>query len=247
MSNLRTYRDEAVVLRVQKLGEADRIVTLLTREHGKVRGVAKGVRRTSSKFGARLEPFGHVELQLHAGRSNLHTITQAQTITAYGRRLVEDYRLYTTATAMVEMADRLTEAEFEPATSQYLLLVGALHSLATRRHPEGLVLDSYLLRAVAVAGWAPSFHDCAQCGRPGPHRAFAPQAGGVVCVECRPPGSASPDPATLDLLGALLSGAWSQAEATDLRTRREASGLVAAFTQWQLERRLRSLALVERA
>lgn len=242
----RTYRDEAVVLRTQKLGEADRIVTLLTREHGKVRGVAKGVRRTTSRFGARLEPFAHVDVQLHAGRSNLHTVTQVETITAYGRPLIADYALYTAATAMVEMADRLTEVEFEPATAQHLLLVGAIHALATRRHPEGLVLDSYLLRAVAVAGWAPSFYDCAGCGAPGPHRAFSPQGGGVVCAECRPPGSASPSPEALSLLGSLLSGDWPAAEATDERTRREASGLVAAFSQYQLERRLRSLAFVER-
>ena len=242
---LRTYRDEAVVLRCHKLGEADRIITLLTREHGKVRAVAKGVRRTSSKFGARLEPFSHVDVQLHLGR-NLDTITQAESITNYGRLIAADYQLYTSATVLLETADRLTEVEREPAVAQHLLLVGALHALATERHAATLVLDSYLLRALAVAGWAPSFFDCARCGAPGPHRAFNPAAGGSVCDVCRPPGSASPDPATLDLLGALLSGDWATAEATDQRHRTEGSGLVAAFTQYHLERRLRSLHLVER-
>src|SRR5207244_5858127 len=82
------YRDDAVVLRVQKLGEADRIVTLLTRRHGRVRAVGKGVRRTMSKFGARLEPFSHVDVQLYSGRS-LDIVTQAETIAAYAADLAE--------------------------------------------------------------------------------------------------------------------------------------------------------------
>lgn len=88
-----TYRDEAVVLRTQRLGEADRIVTLLGKERGKVRAVARGVRRTSSKFGARLEPFMVIDVQCYAGRS-LDTVTQAVTLAAYGRDLVEDYSRY---------------------------------------------------------------------------------------------------------------------------------------------------------
>ena len=79
------YRDEGVVLRTQKLGEADRIITLLTRRHGKVRAVAKGVRRTKSKFGARLEPFSHVDLQLYTGR-NLDIVTQAESIRVLRQR-----------------------------------------------------------------------------------------------------------------------------------------------------------------
>ena len=84
-----TYRDEGVVLRTHKLGEADRIVTLLTKSHGKVRAVAKGVRRTSSKFGARLEPFMVADIQFYEGRS-LDTIQQAETIAAYGADIVDD-------------------------------------------------------------------------------------------------------------------------------------------------------------
>lgn len=243
---MKLYRDEAVVLRTHKLGEADRIITLLTREHGQVRAVAKGVRRTSSRFGARLEPFGVVDVQLYAGRS-LDTVTQVETIAPYGRTLGRDYALFTTATAMVETAERLTEVERDPAPQQYLLLVGALHALATDRHAPGLVLDSFLLRALAVAGWAPSFYDCARCGAAGPHRAFNIPAGGAVCETCRPPGSASPARETMSLLGALLSGHWAEADASDPRHRTEASGLVAAYLQWHIERRLRSLRLVERA
>ncbi len=239
------YRDEAVVIRTQKLGEADRIVTLLTREHGKVRAVAKGVRRTTSRFGSRLEPFMHVDLQLAQGR-NLDTVTQVETLGAYGRYVGEDYALYTAGTVMLETADRLVEAEHEPALQQYWLLVGAVRALATREHAPGLVLDSYLLRALAVAGWAPSFADCARCGEPGPHHAFAIAMGGAVCAACRPPGSAAPAPETFTLLAALLAGDWPTADAGQQRHRAEGSGLVAAYCQFHLERRLRSLPMVER-
>src|SRR6188472_2340049 len=101
------YRDAAIVLRAQKLGEADRIVVLLTREHGKVRAVAKGVRRTSSRFGARLEPFMVADLQLAVGRS-LDIVTQAETLGSYADQIMVDYPRYTAAAAMVETADRLT-------------------------------------------------------------------------------------------------------------------------------------------
>lgn len=239
------YRDEAVVLRAQKLGEADRIITLLTREHGKVRAVAKGVRRTSSRFGARVEPFMFVEVQLHEGR-NLDIVTQVETVGAYARPICEDYGLYTAGAAMLETADRLVEAEREPSVQQFWLLAGAVRALAERAHAPGLVLDSYLLRALAVAGWSPTFSACARCGEPGPHRAFSVAQGGTVCARCRPPGATSPAPETIELLAALLSGEWARAEASGERSRREANGLVAAYSQYHLERTLRSLRMVDR-
>ena len=237
------YRDEAVVLRTQKLGEADRIVTLLARRHGRVRAVAKGVRRTSSRFGARVEPFTHVDVQLYEGRE-LDVVTQVETRTAYG--LVGDYARYTAGTAILETAERLTVEEREPSLKLFLLLVAALRALAEGVHRPGLVLDAFLLRALAVAGYAPAVDGCAGCGAPGPHRSFAPAAGGAVCAACRPPGAASPAPETVALLAALLHGDWPVADASDPRSRREASGLTAAYLQWHLERGLRSLRLVER-
>jgi DNA repair protein RecO (recombination protein O) len=105
-----TYRDEAVVIRTHKLGEADRIVTFLSRYHGIVRAVAKGVRRTTSKFGSRLEPFMVVDLQLYEGK-NLDTVSQAETIGAYGREISADYPSFTAASAMVETAEKLAGGE----------------------------------------------------------------------------------------------------------------------------------------
>ena len=241
------YRDEGVVLRTQKLGEADRIVTLLTREHGRVRAVGKGVRRTKSKFGARLEPFTHVDVQLYAGRSLDvgHPGRDADRRSAPGS--AADYARYTAGTAMLETAERLTAEEHEPAVQQYLLLVGGLRALAAGEHDAGLVLDAYLLRSLAVAGYAPSFDACARCGAPGPHRAFSVQGGGSVCPDCRTPGSASPDPATLDAAGrAAHRRLGRRPTRAEPRNRREGTGLVSAYLQWHLERGLRSLPLVER-
>ena len=133
-------------------------------------------------------------------------------------------------------AERLTPQEGEPAVPQFALLVSGLRSLTAGEHDPRLILDSYLLRSLAVAGWSPSFHDCAQCGSEGPHRAFAIPAGGIVCDSCRPPGSAAPSAETVTLLGALLSGEWDQADISEPRSRTEASGLIAAFLQWHLDR-----------
>jgi DNA repair protein RecO (recombination protein O) len=238
------YRDEGVVLRTQKLGEADRIVTILAKRTGKVRGVAKGVRRTTSRFGARLEPFTHVDLQLHTGRS-LDVITQAETIRPYGEALAPDYPRYTAGTAMLETADRLTLGEKEPALRQFLLLVGGLRTLVTGEHEARLVLDAYLLRSLAVAGYAPALETCARCSAPG-GRAFAIVAGGVVCAACRPPGAAVPAPETIALMIALLRGDWASADVSETRHRSECSGLVAAYLQWHLEHGIRSLRHVER-
>ncbi len=243
LSGVSLYRDEGVVLRVQKLGEADRIITVLTRRHGRVRAVAKGVRRTRSKFGATVEPFSHVDLQLYEGR-NLDIVVQADSLTAYGESLVHDYRRYTSGTAVLETAERLTEQEREPSIRLFLLVIGALRALSER--DPSLVLDAFLLRAMSVAGYAPALSDCAQCGAPGPHRAFSIPAGGAVCAGCRPAGAASPAPAALALMVDLLTGDWTAAEIADRRTRSEASGLVSAHLQWHLERGLRSLPLVER-
>ena len=237
------YRDEAVVLRTQKLGEADRIVTLLSRNHGKIRAVAKGVRRTASKFGARLEPFMVADIQLFEGR-NLDTVTQAISLGSYGAEIASDYASYTAASAMVETADKVTADD--GGLQQYLLLVGALRSLARREHGASLTLDSYLLRALSVAGWAPSFSDCAMTGAPGPHSAFVVQLGGVVADEVAPPGAPRLNAATLELLSALLTGDWPTADASDDRSRSRASGIVAAYTQFHLERSLRSLEHVDR-
>ena len=244
------YRDDAVVVRAQKLGESDRIITLLTRRHGRLRAVARGVRRTSSRFGARLEPFGHVDLQLAGSPegvgSSLHSVSQVEAVELYGKRFLGDYPRYTAASAIAETAERLTPIEREPSLRLFQLTLGALKALAVGEHLGTLVLDAYLLRGMSVAGWAPALAECAVCGTAGQHAAFSVPAGGAVCPDCRPPGAAHPSPATLLLMTALTTGDWRLADAAEAPVRRECSGLVAAHLQWHMERALRSLPLVDR-
>jgi len=239
------YRDQAIVLRTQKLGEADRIITLFTREHGRIKAVAKGVRRTKSRWGARLEPASHVDLQLYSGRS-LDTVTQAVSIENFGDVLSLDYQRWTVASAILEAAERFTSQEHEPALQQYLLVVGSLKALAHETYDASLILDAYLLRSLDVGGYAPSLMNCSRCDAPGPHKYFSLVGGGSVCNTCKPSAAPTPHPETLELMQQLLSGDWASAMDSETRFRREASGLIAAYLQWHLERGLRSLPLVER-
>jgi DNA repair protein RecO (recombination protein O) len=261
------YRDDGIVLRTQKLGEADRIVTLLARRTGRVRAVAKGVRRTKSRFGARLEPFTHVDLMLYTGRS-LDVITQADTVRPYGKPFTSDYPRYTAGTAMLETAEKFTPVEKEPAMRQFLLLVGGLRALGEEAHDPRLVLDAYLLRSLAVAGFAPTLGECATCGTrvalargprqrdgsSGPeaqryasqkYASFSIAAGGLLCRDCRAPGAATPSAQTVMLMSALMSGDWAHADGSERGPRAECSGLVAAYLQWHLEHSIRSLRHVE--
>ncbi|PIE20952.1 MAG: DNA repair protein RecO, partial [Arachnia propionica] len=181
-----TYRDEAVVLRTHQLGEADRIISLLTQQHGKVRAVARGVRRSGSKFGARLEPFSHVDVQLLTGRGSLEIITQVETL--HPGLMGLDYHRFTAGEVLVEAADRLVSEDGTPSRSQYRLLLGAIVALAKPDRSAEAVVDSYLLRALATAGYAMILDACFGCGEASDMRWFSPQGGGVSCAGCRPPG-----------------------------------------------------------
>lgn len=239
------YRDHAIVLRTHPLGEADRIITLLTRRHGKVRAVAKGVRRTGSRFGARLEPFGLIDVQLHTGRT-LHTVTQVVTIETFAEGISSDYARYTAASAMLETTDRLTDEVVDPNAQQFLLLVGALRTAAAGRIPPSLVLDAFLLRTLAHAGWAPDLRTCALCGAEGPHHAYDVAAGGLVCSACRRPGAVAVRQGAIEHMIYLLAGDWESTLRDDATIQLEASRLIADSITWHLERGVRALHYVER-
>jgi len=185
-----------------------------------------------------------VDVQCYEGR-NLDIVTQAESLGSYGAEITSDYGAYTAASVMVETADKITDDD--GSLQQYLLLVGALRSLARREHGSSVTLDSYLLRSLSIAGWAPSFLDCAVTGAPGPHTVFVPQLGGVVADEVAPPGSPRLELPTLALLAALLTGDWDGVEQASERHQSQASGVVAAYTQFHLERSLRSLQHVDRS
>lgn len=239
-----TYRDEIVVLRTQRLGEADRIITALGKSRGKIRAVAKGVRKTGSRFGARLEPFMVADVQFYVGKS-LDTVQQAETLGAYGSLISADYEMYTAAHVMVETADKLTDSD--ASLAQYSLLVGGLKALATKAQPADLILDSYLLRALSIAGWEPTFSDCAVTGEPGPHTVFIVQAGGVVSDSVAPPGAPRLRPDTVALLRDLHQGDWFATRAASVEARNEARGIVAAYVQYHLERAVKSFKHIERS
>lgn len=236
------YRDEAVVLRTHKLGEVDRILTLLTRQHGQIRAVAKGIRKTTSRFGGRLEPFTIVDLQLYEGK-NLDTVTQVEQLASYATKIVEDYQRYTIASAIVEAAERLTREV--SSEKHYLLVVGALRSLAQSEIDPDQILDSYLLRSLSLSGWVPSLTACVNCGDE--PTVFSVQTGAVTCASCSIPGSISLGTGGIDHMKNLLAGNWEEVGKANEQTRKSVSGSIAGYTQWQLEKGLKSMNFVERS
>ncbi|MDY6055431.1 DNA repair protein RecO [Micrococcus sp.] len=240
-----THRTEAIVLRTHRLGEADRIVELLTPGEGIVRAVAKGVRKSTSRFGALVEPFMHSTLQLARGRGELQTVTQGQLLHPYGQTLAADYEAYAAAAALAEAVERITAVDDDGRRAQFRLLHGAVSALARGAHEPRMIVLSFLLRSLTQAGWAPTFSDCARCGAPGPHDALNVAVGGAVCPRCRPPGSAHPAPETFALLTALTAGNWAVVDAAVPTARREAAGIVSAYLQFHTDRRLVALAVLD--
>ena len=181
------YRDEAVVLRTYKLAEADRIVVLFSRGRGKIRAVAKGVRRTKSKFGSRLEPGTIVQLQLYEGR-NLDIITQAERVVAF-KRLRADLELYGRTSLLLEMVDStVVEAEANPAL--YKLLTGALTELERSGNP--LVVAAFAAKFLVLEGVQPRLDSCVRCGSADDLVGIQLHEGGVVCRNCPPTGEPLP-------------------------------------------------------
>jgi DNA repair protein RecO (recombination protein O) len=238
------YRDQGVVLRTIKLGEADRIVTILTAGHGKVRAVAKGIRKPSSRFGARLEPTSHVALQCYRGRE-LDVVTQVETIDAF-RSLREHYGSLTHAISMLEAVDQVAQ-ERERNHALYRMLVGALRTLAAA--PSQLVAPAFFWKLLSLEGFHPLLDGCARCGDDdGPFTAFDFGDGGVVCGNCSRLGGRRVDPEALVLLRRILGGdlRGALARAPD-RAATEVEHLGVAALEYHLERRLRSAALLELA
>jgi DNA repair protein RecO (recombination protein O) len=240
------YRDQGVVLRTYKLGEADRIVVLLTQGEGKVRAVAKGVRKTKSRFGGRLEPFSHVDLSLYRGRGDLDTVTQAEVIHSF-RGLRDDYDRVTAGSAMLEVVDQVAQ-EREAFLRLYLLLLRALRVLDSGPRDTSVVLDAFLLKLMALEGYRPALQECAACRGAGPFVRFSIARGGAVCERCRTGQESVLDRGTVPLLAELLGGDMERAGAAAPASipRREAGTLVKSFVEHHLDRRLRSYPLVAR-
>ena len=181
----RVYRDEAVVLRTWKLGEADRIVSLHTHGGGKVRCVAKGVRRTRSKFGGRLEPASHVAVQIYRGRGDLSTVTQTETITCFSNLWADPDR-FIWACAMLEAVDRLS-LDGEPNAELHVMLIRALATLDRLSSP--LVLAGFFLKLLVLEGVKPVLDYCVMCNATQRLEFIDVSEGGVICVDCGNNGS----------------------------------------------------------
>ena len=239
------YREQGIVLRTYKLGETDRIVILLSQGRGKVRAVAKGVRRPGSKFGGRLEPYSHVDLQLYEGRT-LDIINQAELIEPFAP-VRADYALSACAATMVEAADGVAQ-EDERNVPLFLLLRAGLQALQAQPPYPAIFVDAFLLRLAAASGFHLFVDACAHCRRPGPHAYLSVALGGTLCRDCAPSGSRALDPATVALVGLLAGNDWVSllAAAEDVPRRREAAGFVRAFVEHHIDKRLRSYPLVPR-
>ena len=226
------------MVRTYDFGEADRVIVLLTRNHGLVRGVAKGVRKVKSRFGSRLQPFVDVDVQVYPGRG-LSKITGADTVTYYGARIIDDFDRYAAACAVMEAAEKLSYDQGDPEL--FALVQEALTNLQTDQHPT-LVLDAFMLRATEHAGWGLSLFNCANCQAPGPHKAFNATVGGAVCNNCRPTGSMDVDPETLHDMW-LLRGGYGVSSIRVAQIHRA----TVAHVQHNLEAGLKSLKIMEQA
>lgn len=247
----RLYRDTAVVLRSYKLGESDRIVVFLTEHHGKVRAVAKGVRKTRSKFGGRLEPLSYVNVQFHRG-SNLDVVAQVETVDA-AASLFGDLDVMTEASAILEAVDQLVP-DREPVPQIYRMLVGARRTLVER--PSPLVVPAFLWRLLSSEGVRPELDRCVVCGESGddvPMVAVDFERGGTQCRGCRTGVSISSAALTMmrDIVGGRLNQVLEDAHRPGRQqlgdpVSHEVGQLATRAFETHIERRLRSLGIFER-
>lgn len=229
-----TFRDEGIVLRTMRLGEADRIVTFATPEHGKVRAVAKGVRKTKSKLGGRLEPMTHVSLLCWKGRE-LDVVTQAEALDHF-RPIRESLDKMPVAFTMLEAVDQVA-VERQPMPEIFKLLCGALTTLAN----EGgaVLLGAFLLKLLALEGVGPVVTECAGCEKDVALVAFDEGAGGFLCRACRSGAGVMPETVTLarQVLGGQLRAALA---APPSKATAEMERIATTATEYHLARRLRS-------
>ncbi len=236
------YHDVGVVLRTYKLRESDRIVVIHTSENGKVRAVAKGVRKTKSKFGARLEPMSHVRLLLYRGRE-LDIVSQAEAVEPLSP-LLSSLDRASQGLAALEAVDQLS-MEREPDERLYRMLVGVLRTIATA--PSPLNVPAFYWKLLAHEGVRPQLDACVRCSAAGPAVnlvAFDLAEGGVLCRSCRSGQSISEDALALlrDILGGRLQHALDQPESS---TTHEVAALATRALEYQIERRLRAAAMFE--
>lgn len=233
--------DQGIVLRSYSFGDADRIVVLLSPNHGKLRTVAKGVRKTKSRFGGRLEPFCHVDIVVYEGR-NLDTITSVAMIEPF-HVLRSDLDRMIAAGTMVEVAD-LVAQENEPSLRLFLLLQRGLRALDSGgAHPD--LATAFLLKAADIVGVAPALDRCAGCGRTDGLTRFSFSAGGALCERCRTTGAYALRHGLTAYLAGLAAADLGDLPEPEPALTAEAMGVTRRFMEYHLDHRLASLAVLD--
>jgi DNA repair protein RecO (recombination protein O) len=235
----RTLKTEGIVLRSIRYGEADRILHVYTIDRGRVSAIAKGVRKTRSRFGGRLEPFFRLRLMLHEGRSDLMTVTAAETVAAYPR-LREDARALDGAARACEAVARVFD-DGDPHAGVFNLLANELALLDAE--PAGATRANALafrLKLLLAAGFAPQLGGCASCGEREHLVGFSGAAGGVVCAACEA-GSFALDQGAHDFLVAALGKPLADAPEAEPRALAQAERAILETLEHHAHVRLRPL------
>src|SRR5216117_1608668 len=243
----RSYKSEAFVLRSFRFGEADRVLHLYTLDRGRVGAVAKGVRKTKSRFGARLEPLSHVELMLHQGGGDLQTVTGAELLRSHREAREEPYRLGVGLVGAESMLRLFPEQEANErafrALVRFLDLLDALSPVKRAASLDPLVL-SFQLKLLWLSGYLPHVTSCAECGAETGLAGYSPMAGGAVCEACANGGALPLSRDGLLAIEGLLQRPLAEAEGAGLSKRgsREALGVITASYEYHGGFRLRTLA-----
>jgi DNA repair protein RecO (recombination protein O) len=242
-----TWKTEAVVLRSIRFAEADCVLHLYTLERGRIGAIAKGVRKTKSRFGARLEPFSHAELMLHEGRGELHTVRGAELVRAHDQSRRDGYRLAVGHIGLEAMLRLFVEQEANAAAFHALTRFLDLLDETGARLPAQPALDplalSFQLKLLWLAGYLPHLAGCASCGEDRPLVGFSAEAGGGVCAECRG-GSMDVSAEGFEAVRSFLEHPLAEAGAQDAGPRglRECLAVIEASYEYHGGFRLRTLA-----
>ncbi len=243
----RTYKTEAVVLRSLRFGEADRVLHLYTLDRGRIGAVAKGVRRTTSRFGARLEPLSHVELVLHQGSGELQTITGVDLLRSHRAAREEPYRLGVGFVALEAMLRLFPEQEANArafaALTRFLDLLDEAEPRAGERPATDPLVLSFQLKLLWLSGYLPHLTSCAECGTEQGFVGYSPRAGGAVCATCGGDDAIALSPAGLSGIETLLRSPLAAAAAAGLGSRasREALAVIASTYEYHGGFRLKTL------
>jgi DNA repair protein RecO (recombination protein O) len=245
MAGGRSYKTQAVVLRSIRLGEADRVLHLYTLERGRIGAVAKGIRKTKSRFGARLEPLSHVDALLHHGSGELETVTGVELVRSHRRTREDSYRLSVGLVGAEATLRLFTEQERNPrafaALTRFLDVLDELPARRSRPALDPLAL-SFQLKLLWLSGYLPHLTSCAECGAGGALVAYSPRAGGAVCRACAN-GALALSAAGIAAIEGLLAKPLAEAGTVALgdRSARDALAVLTATYEYYGNFRLRSL------